>query len=120
VIAVAKEGESNFKIDGIRDVRHLAKVLEQERIDLGDLPKDIIEQIEKFISSGKVSLRGLTSALRVIGQLKKLNVDIAMKLLDKEVPDQHDINHKVSIYLPSNGRENAEQLTNGRNGNGRH
>lgn len=101
MIAVAKENDdekpqrSGFQIEGIRDVRHLARALEQERIDLGDLPENIIEQVDTFIKSGKVSLRGLTSALRVIGQLKKMNADITMKLLDKAAPDQHEHTHHV-------------------------
>lgn len=109
--------------DNIRSDARLAARM----ISLGVLP---IEKAEGLLRKGfrlawqsaqSGKAREYAACMKIAIEAAKLAQNERHKVLDKSVPDLHEISSRVSIYLPANGRERAITTNgNGHNGNGKH
>ncbi len=109
-----------LRAKGLNDTRLLERAL-RERWPIPDQYREpIINRQVRIAMDPNSSPREATSAARCLVSMEQQNADIALKMLDKLVPDQHEHGEQqINIYLPSNGRETPLPSING-NGNGRH
>lgn len=86
----------NFNIEGTRDVKELGRALESGRINVGDLPERVLRQLGELVDKGGLSPRTLSGVLKSVTPIVKHNAEITMKLMDKVVPDQHNLTLEVT------------------------
>lgn len=119
----------NIRKAGTRDTRLLERAV-RERWKIPDDKREAIvnRQVEIAVNSPKD--REATSAAKCLATMEAQNIAVAMKALDKVVPDQHQHNHAIqqiqarldefrAIDDPDD-RPDLGRALPGPNGNGRH
>lgn len=86
-------GGSSLRPRGIRDTRMIERALRECWPIAQKKRRPIVERQVAIATDPESSPREATSAARCLASMSAENAAIALKLLDKVVPDQHEVNH---------------------------